>query len=545
VKKLELNNNGLENQEPWKLKGFETPKYDRNTVREKTLKSPTWVHFGAGNIFRGFLAAVQEQLLNEGKSDQGIIVCEGFDYEIIDRIYKPYDDLSLLVVLKPDGNVEKKVVASVVESLKMEDTQGQDWEALSEVFENPTLQMVSFTITEKGYSLTNAKNEYFKAVEEDFENGPTAPKSLMGRLAALCYKRYQKGKLPVALVSMDNCSHNGTKLYQAVSQFAKAWTKKGLVEEGFNIYIDDPKSVSFPWSMIDKITPRPDHKIKEALEKDGFKSTEVVCTAKNTYIAPFVNAEEPQYLVIEDLFPNGRPALDQGGIIFTDRETVDKVEKMKVCTCLNPLHTALAVYGCLLSYTTIWEEMKDDLLNTFVQKIAYNEGLPVVTNPGIVDPKAFVKEVLEVRFPNPFVPDTPQRIATDTSQKLAIRFGETIKAYQSNEGLDPTDLKLIPLVLAGWCRYLLGVDDKGNPFDISPDPMLDIVSKHLEGIQIGDKGSFKEQLQPILSDEKIFGVNLYEVGLNEKVENYFSELIASEGAVRATLEKYVYSEENK
>ena len=80
--------------------------------------------------------------------------------------------------------------------------------------------------------------------------------------------------------------------------------------------------------------------------------------AKNTYVAPFVNAEETEYLVIEDKFPNGRPELEKGGLIFTTRETVDKVEKMKVCTCLNPLHTALAVFGCLLDYNLISAEMK-------------------------------------------------------------------------------------------------------------------------------------------------------------------------------------------
>ena len=85
-------------------------------------------------------------------------------------------------------------------------------------------------------------------------------------------------------------------------------------------------------------------------------------TSKNTYVAPFVNAEETEYLVIEDAFPNGRPKLEKGGLMFTDRETVDKVEKMKVCTCLNPLHTALAVFGCLLGYTKISDEMKDPQL---------------------------------------------------------------------------------------------------------------------------------------------------------------------------------------
>ena len=82
-------------------------------------------------------------------------------------------------------------------------------------------------------------------------------------------------------------------------------------------------------------------------------------TSKHTFIAPFVNAEGPQYLVVEDRFPNGRPALEKAGVYMTDRDTVNQTERMKVTTCLNPLHTALAVYGCLLGYRKIADEMKD------------------------------------------------------------------------------------------------------------------------------------------------------------------------------------------
>ena len=134
--------------------------------------------------------------------------------------------------------------------------------------------------------------------------------------------------------------------------------------------------------MIDKITPRPDASVEAILTADGLEDLEPVITSKNTYVAPFVNAEETEYLVIEDKFPNGRPALEKGGIIFTDKETVDKVERMKVCTCLNPLHTALAVYGCILGYHKISDEMKDVDLVKLVETIGYKEGLPVVINPG-------------------------------------------------------------------------------------------------------------------------------------------------------------------
>ena len=212
---------------------------------------------------------------------------------------------------------------------------------------------------------------------------------------------------------------------------------------------------------------------------------------------------------------------------------------MKVCTCLNPLHTALAVYGCLLSYTAIYKEMEDTELKKLVETIGYVEGLPVVVDPGIIRPKDFIDEVLKVRIPNPFMPDTPQRIATDTSQKLSIRFGETIKAYEKSDSLKVDDLKLIPLVLAGWCRYLMGIDDEGNTFTLSPDPMAETVGAYVKDIRLGDKGPFHDKLSPILSDTRIFGVNLYEVGLGERVEALFAELVAGTGAVRNTLKKYV------
>ena len=113
-------------------------------------------------------------------------------------------------------------------------------------------------------------------------------------------------------------------------------------------------------------------------------------TSGGTHSAPFVNAEKCEYLVIEDWFPNGRPALERGGVYFTTREIVDQVERMKVCTCLNPLHTALAIFGCLLGYSLISEEMKNPVLRKLVERIGYDEGLPVVVNPGIITPRSLL-----------------------------------------------------------------------------------------------------------------------------------------------------------
>lgn len=517
--------------------GFEVPDFNRDLIKQNTQKNPQWIHFGAGNIFRAFPAAVHQNLLQKGLSSTGIIVAEGFDYEIIEKAYKPYDNLSVLVVLKSDGSIEKKVIGSVVESL-IADSSMQDWMRLKEIFKSNSLQMASFTITEKGYSLTNAQGLFSSDVQFDIEHGPKEPKSIMGKITSLCYERFNKGAFPLALVSMDNCSHNGTKLYNSVHTIAQKWVEKNICEKEFLSYLEDPKKLSFPWTMIDKITPRPDASVKEQLEKDGFENTDIIITEKKTYTAPFVNAEETQYLIIEDLFPNGRPALDKGGIIFTNRDTVDRVERMKVCTCLNPLHTSLAIYGCLLGYTSIYKEMQDKELIALIHKIGYIEGLPVVVNPGIIDPKKFIDEVILVRFPNPFMPDTPQRIASDTSQKLSIRFGQTIKAYMESPTLNVKDLMYIPLVFAGWLRYLMGFDDNGTAFIPSPDPLLEKAQKAVSGISLGDTGPFP-QLTPLLSDEKIFGVDLYKAGLAEKVVTFFTELISGKNAVRKTLIKYL------
>lgn len=455
----------------------------------------------------------------------------------IKKMYEPHDNLGLVATLKSDGSIDKDVVASVAEALPLDSADEKAYNRLKEIFANDSLQMATFTITEKGYSLVNAKGETMADVAADFEAGPDKPSSYMGKVASLLYNRYVNGAKPIAMVSTDNCSHNGDKLYAAIDEFAKAWSKNGVAEAGFADYVNSDK-VSFTWSMIDKITPRPDANVEKMLLDDGVEGLDPVITSKNTYVAPFVNAEETEYLVIEDKFPNGREALEAGGLMFTDRETVDKVEKMKVCTCLNPLHTALAIYGCLLGYDKISEEMKDDDLRKMIEIIGYKEGLPVVVNPGILDPKKFIKTVLEVRLPNPFMPDTPQRIATDTSQKLAIRFGETIKAYMASDELEASDLKLIPLVFAGWLRYLMAVDDNGNAFEPSSDPMLAELTPYLKDIKWNDEQAEKKIL-PILAKSEIFGVNLAEAGLLCRVVKYFKELIAGVGAVRTTLHKYV------
>ena len=527
-------------QDPfWEKHGIKTPGFDVEKMREETDRSPVWIHFGAGNIFRGFIAELQQRLLEEGEEKSGIIACDTFDYEIIDKIYKPYDNLTLLVGLKPDGTTEKEIIASVAYGIKADPSDEKEIGKLKELFRNPSLQMISFTITEKGYALADLSGEFFPAVKADLDGGPEKASHAMSIVTALLYERFCAGGYPVAVVSMDNCSHNGEKLKNSVLTVAEGWNKNGYVGDDFLAYLNNEEKVTFPWSMIDKITPRPAKEVEYMLTEAGVEEMEPVVTGRNTFIAPFVNAEIPQYLVIEDKFPNGRPRLEKAGVYMTDRDTVNNSERMKVTTCLNPLHTALAVYGCMLGYTHISEEMQDKELKALVEKIGFQEGMPVVVDPKILSPEDFIHEVIDKRLPNPFIPDTPQRIATDTSQKIPIRFGETIKSYVNDKELDARSLTYIPLAIAGWLRYLLGVDDNGEEMQVSSDPMLDELQTALKGIELGNTQSAEGKLNSILSNEVLFGTDLCKIGLGEKIEGMFKELIAGKGAVRKTLQKYL------
>lgn len=538
---MRLNAKELSDKRRWEQAGYRLPRYDVEAVKERTRRQPVWIHFGAGNIFRAFAADILQKMLNAGKADFGLTAVEGYDYEIIQKVYRPVDNYCILASLKPNGIIEKTVIGSVVESLILDKDNEPEWARLMEIFAGASLQMATFTITEKGYRIFHTDGKPLPEAECDMQAGPKDARSYIGKVAALLYARFLAGQYPIAMVSMDNCSYNGDRLRDAVCAFAAAWESRGLVEHGFTDYINNPSKVSFPWTMIDKITPRPDPGVKKILDDDGLEGMEPVVTKKSTYTAPFVNAEECGYLVVEDDFPNGRPRLEEGGVLFADKDTVEKAEKMKVCTCLNPLHTALAVFGCLLGYERISDEMADEQLRRLLECIGYEEGLAAAADPGILNPRTFLDTVLNERLTNPYLPDTPQRIAVDTSQKLAVRFGETIKAYQNSDTLDTSCLQKIPLVLAGWLRYLTGIADDGKSFALSPDPLAGELRQYVKDAKFYDVYTV-EQLKPLLADQAVFGVDLCAAGLAERVTGCFNEMLRGKGAVRAVLTKYTAQE---
>ena len=260
---------GIKDREAWEKAGIQLPGYDVEEVSEKARKAPRWVHFGIGNIFRVFIGGIADGLLEEGALDRGLTCVGTFDYDVADKIYAPYDNLGLSVILHGDGTRDYKVLGALAEAVKAQSSNEKQWNRLKEIFAAPSLQLVSFTITEKGYALQKADGTWFPFVEADIKNGPAKATGAMAVLTAMLYERYQAGKYPLALVSMGNCSQNGARLRQSVLTMAEEWKKAGYVDDGFLAYVSDEKIIAFPWTMIDKITPRPSEQIAADLEALG------------------------------------------------------------------------------------------------------------------------------------------------------------------------------------------------------------------------------------------------------------------------------------
>ena len=147
---MKLTRNGIKEREAWKKAGIDLPGYDVEAVTEKAKKEPGWVHFGIGNIFRVFIGGIADGLLEEGVLDRGITCVETFDYDVVDKIYDPYDNLGLNVILHGDGTREYKVLGALVEAVKAQSSDVGQWNRLKEIFAAKSLQLVSFTITEYG-----------------------------------------------------------------------------------------------------------------------------------------------------------------------------------------------------------------------------------------------------------------------------------------------------------------------------------------------------------------------------------------------------------
>lgn len=530
---MELTLAGIDNRADFERADVELPSFDVADMQTKGKEDPRWIHLGPGNIFRAFPARVAHDMIADGEH-WPITAVVPMNPEELDKQLGANDLMTLTVTLNPDGTRDLKVIAGISEGLAW--ARSADYNRLVEVVKHPKVSMISMTITEKGYGIHDSQGQLSEQVLGDIDSDPRQfHANTMANIAGLLVHRYDAGGEPINVMSFDNFSHNGDKLKDSVLQVMRGWVNGGKLDAAVLEWVADKEKVAFPVTVIDKITPRPNVAVGEELKVLGFTDMEVDYLGRMP-VAGFVNTEPTEYLIIEDVLVGDVPDFKNYGVNVTSREVADDFENMKVTTCLNPLHTALATAGVVLGFPTIDSEMRDPALRAFVEQLGRNEGLPVVVDPGIVNPEDFLNEVLDVRFPNRYLPDDPARIAMDTSQKVGIRFGETIKKYIAQDR-DLTELKAIPLAIAIWMRYLLAVDDEGKPFDPSPDPLLEELQGRLAGVTLGQPVDASAVLRPILSNPAIFGVNLYDTPLAQRIEHLFTELVAGPGAVRNTVNK--------
>lgn len=529
--KLKVKN--LVEEEQWRKMEVTLPRYNIEAMRIATKENPTWVHFGMGNLFRGYIAGLQHRLLHEGSVSSGIVAVECYDEKLRKYLNVNTGKLTLDVTLLPDGSQTREVVGSVGEIV------GHKIARLRSIFEKSSVQMVTLTITPEAYNLCGEDGNYTEEVAQDLtKDGFKNPQHVLSLLTASLYARFKKGNAtPIALVSFDTFGSQGSPLKDKLVEIATKWYKLGLVPVEFLRYLREDKKVSYPQVVLDKKVQIPLVHVKSVLKKAGLEGLADKRTDKGNRLSPYVNGEREQHLWIENKFPNGRPPLDKLGVQFTTKKgLIEAQDRMETC-CLQPLEFVLGIYGSLLGYHYTGDMMKDQSLSDLVHCVGYQEGLSVVTTAKD-ETKIYLDEVFTKRLPNGYMKQTPSSFVGESGLKMTRCFGETLKRYVK-KGKPMEEMVGIPLAIAGWLRYLLEVDDRLQPMSVVLDDTSEIVQNNLQGIVVGKPETYRGQLRVLLTNDQLFGVNLQEVGLATKIEELFVAQLAGEGAVKATVKQHI------
>ena len=413
------------------------PQYDRSKL------TPGIIHIGVGNFHRSHQAKYIHDALNAGESLSWGILGAGImsgDATLRENL-KKQDWLSSVLVV--DQNLQRiSVVGSMIDFLPV---QPDDNAALIKAMSLPEIKIVSLTITEGGYFLKSDSNEFdltHKDIVHDIHK-LGRPRTVFGAILAALWKRWAH-KLPgFTLLSCDNIPGNGDVARSAILSMASS------IDTEFSKWVET--SVSFPNSMVDRITPRATHKDQIYIyQQYNFEdSCAVIC-------------EPYRQWVLEDKFICGRPALERVGATFTDN--IHKYEELKI-RILNGGHSILAYPAALIGAPYIHEAMQDPLLKAFMRKVIIDDVLPYRTGVDEYSPRAYLDLICE-RFENPNIADTVERVCFDGSNKfpkfLVPSMTENVTASCVPQGLILTS--------ALWCRYCAGKTDEGR--DIAPnDPI--------------------------------------------------------------------------
>ncbi|WP_343315635.1 mannitol dehydrogenase family protein [Brucella sp. BE17] len=484
------------------LQGFDKvqkPVYDPASL------TPGIVHFGVGNFHRAHQAVYLDDLFGQGTDHDWALVGAGVrasDDAMRDKL-KEQDWLTTVVDQEAD-HAGARITASMVDYVTINTDEGR--KALVDYLTAPQTRIVSLTITEGGYYIDPASQQFDPAHPDIVFDGahPDRPNTVFGLIVQALKLRRDKGIEPFTVMSCDNIPGNGHVTEDAVTGLAK------LSDLDFAQWIAE--NVAFPNSMVDRITPATGPREREIAQRDfgvddGWP---VFCEGFKQW-------------VVEDRFPTGRPALEKVGVTFTDQ--VDAYELMKI-RILNGGHAAIAYPAGLLDIHFVHEAMEHPLIRSYLKKLTGEEIIPEV--PPVPDTNLEDYRVLiDRRFANPSIGDTIRRLCLDGSNRQP-KFVLPTAADRLAKGRPVSGLALVS---AFWCRYCFGTTDSGNVIEPN-DPSWDRLVKQA--------ALAKDNPSAWLAMEDIFGAlasdPVYVAAFSAALKTIWDE-----GAAK-TLEKYLSGE---
>lgn len=418
------------------------PKYDRSKLK------PGIVHIGLGNFHRAHMAVYLDDLFNLGESHDWAIIGAGVrapDAKMRDAL-KGQDCLSTIIELDPAGKTCRRV-GSMIDFLPVDADNASLIAAMIDV----QTRIVSLTVTEGGYFVNPATGRFdpaAPAIVADSQN-PDKPATAFGAIVAALKARRAAGIPPFTVMSCDNLPGNGHVTHDAVVGTAR------LSDPELADWID--ANVAFPNGMVDRITPATGPREREMAASFGLAGDPVPVTCE-----PF------RQWVVEDNFPNGRPALEKVGVTFSDQ--VHAFEMMKI-RILNGGHAIIAYPGGLMAIEYVHEAMANPLIRDFLNKIETTEILPIVPPVPGTDLDAYKTLIIE-RFANPEIADTERRLCLDGSNRQPKFIIPSIRD-NIERGAMPRGLILASAL---WCRYCAGTDESGAVIEPN-DPDWDRLTK--------------------------------------------------------------------
>ncbi len=481
-----LNKNFLEN------KSFNKADYNYN---QADLTAGI-IHIGVGNFHRSHEAYYLDALFNKRKDlNYGIVGAGLREYDSFMRNDLLKQDCLTTVVSRDSETTSVRVLQSMIDFIEV------DNKLLVESLINENIKIVSLTITEGGYYIDsygnfNIQNEEIQA---DIKN-PDSPNTAFGILIKALKIRKEKGLAPFTLLTCDNIAHNGDVLKNVVVKLSAA------IDPALSEYIE--KNVAFPNSMVDRITPTATDADRAFIQSEyGYIDNRPV------FCEPFIQ------WIIEDNFCNGRPALEEVGVMFV--EDIEAYELMKI-RMLNGSHAAISSVSALLNIDYVHEALEHKTVKTFLDNIMNKEVIPVLKNIIDVDLDKYYNTVLN-RFANPYIKDTITRICFDNSNKQPKFIIDSIKSgIKNNVNVDG-----LILTCALWCRYSIGRDENNKAIDINDgrkdklkELALEAKSNPIVFIQMEDIYGNLSQNEYFASTFSKFLNSIWENGVENTVLNY-------------------------